>query len=153
MFKQAHGCFHGLLIGLLELQQGVVLCGIVKRSLQALVRNHLAQGKFGEKLEGTEFDAALESGEHRHDRGHIGHTQHHHREIFRRTGQGHGRLDHDPQGALGANHQMAQVVTCIVLDQAPVQVEQFAGAGYQLQAGDPVPGHTVADNLDTAGVG
>ena len=48
---------------------------------------------------------------------------------------------------------MAEVVAGGVLDQALVQVQQFALAGDHFQAGDPVTGHAVADHLDAAGIG
>ena len=73
--------------------------------------------------------------------------------FLRRARQGHGRLHYHTQRALGADDQLAQVIAGIVLDQAAVEVEQFSGAGHKFEARHPVPGHTVANHLDAAGVG
>lgn len=48
---------------------------------------------------------------------------------------------------------MAEIVAAGILHQRVVELQQFAGTGDHLQAGDPVAGIAVADHADAAGIG
>ena len=91
--------------------------------------------------------------QHRHDGIEIRRTQHQRGQVLWRTGQTHGGLDNKAQCALGTNEQLTQVVTGGVLDQVLVQLQQLAATGNHLEAGHPVAGHAVANDLDATGVG
>ncbi|MOA05883.1 hypothetical protein D3C78_1254930 [compost metagenome] len=91
--------------------------------------------------------------QHRHDRIEVGGAEDHRGEVLRRALQAHGRLDHEAQGAFGADEQLAQVVAGGVLDQVLVQLQQLTLAGDHFQPGHPVAGHAVANHLDSAGIG
>jgi len=107
----------------------------------------------GEELEGGQIQLVLKSVQHRHDGVEVRRTKDHRGQILRRTFQTHGRLNHKAQRALSADKQLTQIVAGGVLDQVTVQLQQLTGAGNDFQAGHPVAGHTIANHLDTAGIG
>ncbi len=113
----------------------------------------MGHGLVGEELEGGQVDVLLEGVQHLHDLAETGGAQHQGGQVPGRPGQAHGGLHHEPQGALRADEQVAQIVAGGVLDQPLVQVQQVAASGHHLEAGNPVPGHAVADHLDATGVG
>ncbi|MNQ74013.1 hypothetical protein D3C85_887610 [compost metagenome] len=153
MLEGGQGRFGHRLAGRLELQQRIERALGVERRRHVAAGHDLGQGLVGEELEGGQVQLVLEGVQHRHDRIEIGRAEDHGGEVLRRAIQAHGGLDHEAQGAFGADEQLAQVVAGGVLDQVAVQLEDLALAGDHLEAGDPVAGHAVADHLDATGVG
>ena len=148
--RHRRGCGALLVAG--ELGDHVIRVLLFHRRLRA-VGEHVAQGHVGEELERLQPQPAAELGEHPHQHLERGQRQQHDAGRRRRIGQAHDRLHHDPQGALGADHELAQVVTAGVLDQAAVEFEHLAGAADHGHPGDPLAGVAVADHADAAGIG
>ena len=117
------------------------------------MRQHVLQRPVGEELEGLQLQARAERGEHLHQHLEAGHGQQHHVAGRRRVGQLHGGFDDHAQRALRTDQQLAEVIAAGVLDQALVELEQFATGGDHLQPGDPLAGVAVADHSDAAGIG
>ena len=120
---------------------------------QLLITQYMAKGFFRKEFKGVEGHALLEHLEHFHGGFHMGHPEQHDRGVPGRTGQCHGYLHHQSQGAFGPNKQVAEVVTGVVLGQSQVQGEQFTAPGHHFHAHHPVSGHAIANHLDAPGIG
>src|SRR3546814_7113283 len=67
--------------------------------------------------------------------------------------QAHSCVDHEPEGAFGADEQLPQIVASGVLDQVLVQFQQVTFTGDDFHAGYPVAGHAITNDLDSPGIG
>ena len=149
-FQSLVGHFLG---GRLELQQGIERAVGLESRRHVATGHDLGQRLVGEELERGQVELALKGMQHRHDRIEVRGAEHHGGEVLRCAIQTHGGLDNKAQGAFSADKQLAHVVAGGVLDQVTVQFQQLAGAGDDLEAGHPVAGHAVANDLDPAGIG
>ncbi len=152
VLENLHGPFAGVFGKLLEFQQAVERALAVE-GFGHPVLEHMGHGLVGKELKRGQINVLLKRVQHFHDFAETGRAQHQGGQVLGPAGQLHGGLHHEAQGAFGADEQVAEVVAGGVLDQALVEVQQFTPAGDHLEAGDPVPGHAVADHLDATGVG
>ncbi|MNV37292.1 hypothetical protein D3C71_1288060 [compost metagenome] len=130
----------------------VIRMDFVERILRAM-RGDVMHGAVGKEFECFQLQLLAERREHLHQHFKRRQRQQHHIGGRRRVGQLQRCLDHDAQGAFRADHQLTEVVTAGVLDQAFVEFQQLAVAGHHLQPGHPFAGIAVADHADAAGIG
>jgi hypothetical protein len=111
------------------------------------------EARFGEKLEGRQRQCLPKAQQQVVDRRQARDGQQQDLAGSERVAQSQRGLDDQPERPLAADEQMPQVVPRGVLDQTAIQLQNVPPARDDLQAGDPVARHPVADDLDAAGVG
>ena len=123
MLEKRHGGFEVFLTTLLEFNQGIKVRGRLKRPGKIFFRDDVLQRLLREELKGGERKPVLKGLKHRHGLGHVLNTQNQHGRVLRWCRQRHGQFHHNTKRSLGADKQVAEIITGGVLGQTPIEIQ------------------------------
>ena len=123
MLEKRHGGFEVFLTTLFKFNQGIKIRGRLERPGKIFFRDDVLQRLLREELKGGERKPVLKGLKHRHGLGHVLNTQNQHSRVLRWCRQRHGQFHHNTEGSLGADKQVAEIITGGVLGQTPIEIQ------------------------------